>query len=80
MIWFYLTIRELLSYKFDPFREDISEKDKRVIHDLLQGTHEDFINHVESYRKKKITLDDAKRREVIYNADVFIGKKSVELG
>ena len=46
----------------------------------MKKTHLDFIQHVEEHRKNKLTQDKAKREEVIYNADVFLGRKSVELG
>eukprot|EP00331_Platyophrya_macrostoma_P004869 CAMPEP_0176416270 /NCGR_PEP_ID=MMETSP0127-20121128/6257_1 /TAXON_ID=938130 /ORGANISM="Platyophrya macrostoma, Strain WH" /LENGTH=276 /DNA_ID=CAMNT_0017796335 /DNA_START=31 /DNA_END=861 /DNA_ORIENTATION=- len=71
---------DLLSYKFNPFREDISDGEKQMLHDMLKRTHQDFIDHVETHRSKKITLDQQKRNEVVYNADVFLGSKCVELG
>lgn len=75
-----MDFRELLSYRYNPFKDGLTEDDKKVTLDILKAVHEDFIEHVEAHRKKKITLDDAKRREIIYNADVFNGKRAVELG
>lgn len=45
----------------------------------MKKTHTDFIHHVEEHRDKKL-VEKAKREELIYNADVFLGRKSVELG
>jgi len=60
-------------------KEDVTEDDKKVMLDLMKKTHTDFIHHVEEHRDKKL-VEKAKREELIYNADVFLGRKSVELG
>jgi len=74
------TREELLSYKFSPLRDELTAEDKKVIEDLLKKTHNEFIHHVEEHRKNKLLQDKEKRKELIYNADVFLGRRSIELG
>lgn len=41
--------------------------------EMLKKTHRNFIDHVENYRRVKITLTGDERTKKLYNADVFNG-------
>lgn len=72
--------RELLSYKASAFKEDLKEEDRQVFLDIAKKTHDNFVEHVEAHRKTKISISPAQRGEQVYNADIWLGKKVVELG
>lgn len=64
----------------DPFAEYDKEKGHNNLIKLSEFVHEKFIEHVESYRDRKISVPKEQRKEKLYQADIWTGKESANLG
>lgn len=53
---------------------------KQFLEKLVKPIYSMFVDHVEKYRKDKFKISREQREKLIYNSDLFLGKKSVELG
>jgi len=47
---------------------------------LSKEIHQGFIQHVESYRDRKIKVPKDERYDKLYQGDIWTGKEAVELG
>lgn len=57
------------------------EKQRReLLMKIISPIYGMFVEHVEKYRKDKFKISKEQRNKEIYNSDVFLGKKSVDLG
>jgi len=65
--------------RFDVY-DDLKNEDKEWLKGVLNGTHESFIKHVEAHRDSKIKIKKEERKSKLYEGDVWIGNKSIELG
>jgi len=75
----FTTNENLLESRFDMF-DHLKDKDKEWMRTLLKDTHTKFIKHVENHRDKKIKVAPEEREAKIYQADIWLGKRVVELG
>lgn len=64
----------------DAFADTNKEISNKNLSKLSEWTHEKFIEHVENYRDRKISVPKEERKEKIYQADIWTGKESANLG
>ncbi|KAM3147128.1 hypothetical protein pb186bvf_000844 [Paramecium bursaria] len=63
--------------------EHLSEQNKEnqnKFKELLEITHNKFIQHIENHRSYQIKIPQDQRKSIIYHAYVFNGEKAMELG
>ena len=56
-----------------------NDKDFEIIQKMLLKCHGNFKDHVLKYRDKKIISDETVRNQ-IFNANIFLGGRSLEIG
>lgn len=68
-----------LEARFDLFKE-LTPETKKWLKGVMDTSQEDIKTLVESVRKGKLQVEEAKRDEVLFNGDVFNGTKAASLG
>lgn len=74
------TNENLLAPSMDAFADVDKETANKNFKKLSEDIHEKFIQHVESYREKKISVPKEERKEKLYQADIWTGKEAANLG
>jgi len=65
---------------FDPLADLNQEKIGKKLAPLLEHSYDGFVNHVESFRDRKITVPKEERTKKLYQGDIWTGKEATDLG
>jgi len=66
-------------HKLHPYSK-MDEKLRQQLSDKAKETATKFIEHVEKYRDRKIKVPKEERDKILYQADIWLGRKVVETG
>jgi len=75
----YATSEKPLSQRLS-WTEELNQESRDMVHEVLKDTHERFIQHVEDKRGSKITVDEASKKEELYDGRIFLGRQAQEKG
>lgn len=64
----------------DPLAEVSKEHMNNTLTDLCKEIHQGFVDHVESYRDRKIKVPKEERADKLYQGGIWTGKEALELG
>jgi len=65
---------------FDPLAEINSEKVDKKLLPLMEYSYDGFVDHVESFRDRKITVPKEERAQKLFQGDIWTGKEAANLG
>jgi signal peptide peptidase SppA len=71
---------DLFAPLFDPSAEVNKESMNKNLTALCKEVHEGFVQHIESYRDRKIKVPKEERYDKIYQGGIWTGKEALELG
>jgi len=75
----YITSKETLNNRVH-YMEKLTKDSQKVVQRILEDTHGQFIQQVEERRGSKITVPENERKGIVYEGDVWTGKKAKEFG